>query len=263
MGNDGLTGPDGERLASYLRRRVDMRSDTQLGSGDRFRVALVTHVYHKDDPLNRSRSYAEYDLVTMNHLACVELYRVPVLGFHLSDDSGQVEILKACSELPETDDETQFYLNFMASDGDLVVVGFIDGMYPMIFGTANHLRTDEDTAPWFTDSTKGETRKIFHKDSYIEMQQDGKMQIEIKDGQQITITIDTVQVLKLWEDAGILKIELGTGVSLEKTLLAETFQTWWNTNIQNHVHTNPEGGNTGPMGIVFDAGSLSDKVKNY
>jgi len=276
--SDGLIGPDGERLAPYLRRHVDMRSDNRGGSGNSLRIGLVIAVHHKDAPTgNRNGSYAEYDIVLMNHLACLDLYNVPVLGFHLALDSGECQILKACTSLPDMSDETTFYQNFLESDGDLVVIGYVDGHAPIIMGTANHIRSGTDTAPWHSLEADGETRKVFHKDSHILMKSDGSMDIEIKDEQAFTVTINGTQIFKLFYDAvsGDLHIELGEGITLEKMLLAETFQTWWDLNVPHnhilggstgvaagHTHTLVSGTLTNEI-PVFPGANLSDKTKNY
>lgn len=273
---DGCWGPDGERLAPYLRRSFDVRSFFRPGTGYGTKIGLVIRVHHKDASTNRSGSYAEYDVLLMDHLSCLELYRIPTMGMHMVNDSGDYAILRAASSLPEMDDDTTFYQNFMQSDGDLVVLEFIDGRFPMIIGTANHLRAGHDTAPWHTGESEGEVRVMHHKGSFVKMKEDGKLQIEILDEQEMLVTINGTQILKLFYDVGSgdLHIDLGSGAALKKVVLGETFQSWWNANVQNHIHDTAGGtlldsfggactGTVDPALSAFPDANLSDKVRAY
>jgi len=252
--SDGCWGPDGERLAPYLRRDVVFRCIDRPGTGETTRVGLVTRVHHKDEETNRSGSYAEYDVLLMSHLECFEIKRVPTMGFHLASDSGDYAVLRAASELPDTEDDTMFYQNFMDSDGDLVVVIFIEDRFPMIIGTANHLRSGEDSAPWHTNSSEGEVRVTHHRGADVKMTENG----------DIIISIDGTQIFRVWDDSGTLKIDLGDASVAERVVLGDTFRDWVNQytvgvvgGLVHHTHAyeNYPGG-AGPI----DAESSQPKI---
>jgi len=268
--SDGCWGPDGERLAPYLRRSVDIRAIDRPGTGDGMKIGLVIATHHKDVETNRSGSYTEYDVLLMDHLAALLLYRVPTMGFHLNSDTGDYAILRAATSIPEMEDDTNFYQNFMSSDGDLVIIGFIDNRFPMILGTANHLRSDGDSTTWHTDSTEGEVRVTHHKDSFVKMNEDGSMQIEVKDEMELQITINGVQIFRVWDDAGTLKIDLGDATVDQKLVMGDAFKTWFDLQVAGHKHAAgtlvdsllaPCTGSTATAVPNLDVSVLTEKVK--
>ena len=223
-------------------------------------------VRHKDDPNNMNGNVAEYDVVLFDRY--VTIPNVQTLGFKNNEDSGDEYTLKACTYTPDLSDPTQADNNFLSSDGDLVVVMFLSGIYPVIVGTINHARSGADTATWHGETADGERRAWHHKGTSIIIEDDSTVEINLPVDKDFIINIDGNQLFKVVRTGGANTVELGNGA--EKVILGESFQTWWDTNIANHVHAagtlldsmaGPVSGATAVMGESFDPTTLSDVTK--
>jgi hypothetical protein len=269
MPDDGLNDYSGTRLQSRLLRSWDVRGNPRPGGARGLRSGLVLRVHHKDEDTNTNGNYAEYDVLLIESMLTIR--NLPVFGQRLARDSGDEVILKAATDTPDIDDPTQAMQNIHDSDGDLVIVAWIDRIFPGIIGTLNHFVSGEDTAPWHGESADGERRAIHHKDVHAVIKPDGDVEVDLPVDKSITIAIDGTQVFTVVRTGGATTLELGTGG--HALILGDTFRTWFNTNIDGHDHTLPAatgsdpgggphthsiGGSTGALSATMPANHLSD-----
>lgn len=273
MGIDGQYDADGARIQPHFRRTSLMRGSPRPGGDSNPVLGLVIKIHHKDYDTNGYGAQAEYDVLIANSL--MTLTNVVWSSWKNNRESGDEATLTAATDSPDLSNPENIQREFLESDGDLVLVDFVKGFgntrFPIIVGTMNHLKSDEDTAPWHGESSDGIRRAIHHKGTSIVFEDDSTLDISIPDEKELTILIDGIQLFRVHRDSGGSGsvVELGTGA--EKMLLAETFQTWWDSYVKNHTHAagtlldstaSPCSGNTAPAVGSFPTSALSDVSKN-
>jgi len=287
MANDGQWDSDGGRLQGWLRRYTNIRGRSQTEGFIRSELGLVIARYFPDDADSKSGKYTEYDVwipryqVQISHLSMV----TPYAGV----SGGNQITLKPADGVPDMSDPFAIHQNVMDSDGDLVMVEYIGGKWPVITGCVNHLRTAGDGTDWHSDSNDGEVYSLFYNTTRARINSDGNVELDLDDAEappdrSLIINAGSKQLLKISYDdgAGEVRIELGSGGTLEKVILGETFQSYFN-GLEGpvshvHVYTPPSTGvplfTTGPTKplppstpaspIAMDSmanDNLTDKVK--
>lgn len=250
MPDDGLWGADGERLQMHLQRSVELRGRTASGGFPGSELGLVVKRYYKDDSDNKDQVYNEYDVFIIRHL--IYLKNVPVKSLYQGESGGYQITLKPATTIPEVTQPESIWKNFMDSDGDLVSVSYIGEKWPVIDGCMNHIRTN-GAADWYADSSGGEIASFYYNTTRQHIDDDGNIQIDMvgtsKD-RSILINVDGVQFMRIFQDGGSgdVRIELGNN-SGEQVILGETHRSWFNSNVDHHVH--------GTGTLVTDIGTLS------
>lgn len=262
---DGYWDRDGSRTQGWMNRRMNVRRHARPIGDTTTRLGLIISVHYKDTDTNQSDSFTEYDILMLDSFMVFK--NVSVASLRRSYDSGDEATLVAASSIPDLSEPSRAHLNIMESDGDLVLVTYINNYKPIIIGVVNHLKAGQDTATWNGTSSDGVRRAFHHKNSSIIMEENSNINIKIPDDKSVTFSIDGNQVLKLYATGSTLKVDLIGGS--EKVVLGETFISWLNANYGGHTHTAPGGatgvpisGPYGPPGIgATDSDFLSDDVK--
>lgn len=258
MAQDGQWDTDGGRLQGWLRRRENIRGRTATSGFKRNELGLVIARYFPDDPDSKSGKFMEYDVwlprfqVRIDHISMM----TPYAGV----SGGNQITLKPAAGVPDMSDPYAIHQNVMDSDGDLVVVAYIGGKWPIIAGCVNHLRTAGDGTDWHSDSTDGEVYSLFYNTTRARINKDGNIEIDLDDSEappdrSLIINAGSKQLMKISYDdgAGEVRIELGSG-AVEKLVLGETFQTWWDNNVP---HDHLVAGTTGTGGTDSHTHSVS------
>lgn len=209
FGIDGCWARDGARMQYWLARNPGQRVNERPGAGSTIELGLVVKRHPKDAETNTSGCYSEYDVLLIDQL--VILSNISVISLRRSRDSGDEATLVACTDIPQIDDPTQARQNILSSDGDLVVVAFIGGTTPIILGTINHVESGSDTAPWHGDSGDGVIRAIHHNETHATIHEDSTIDIDMPDNVDVTVTMDSDQVLKLSHSVAGSLVEAGGG----------------------------------------------------
>lgn len=181
-------------------RRFDFELTGQRGrySITGLRVMVVVARYYIDQPQNRSKRYVEY---TCRDVYTSELYQgcrqlSAMGGFTDGDDN---TLRSATSFLPGATGTTGKFNQEQSpakdTDGDQVLIGFIDGSSrrPVILGVFRH-----SASQYGANSTQGERRLTQHKGTTIEIQSDGKYIITgvtdvIVDGVTVKLGVNATQ----------------------------------------------------------------------
>lgn len=279
MPRDGLWGTSGERLQGWIRRKIASRARVHSGGFTHSELGLVVGRYFPDEDGNNRGIVTEYDVFLPHYRIILHnvVMKIPYQSVH----GGEQITLKAAG-VPDSEDPGALWRNVMESDGDLVTVTFVSGRWPMIDGCVNHIR-DSGSADWHTDSADGEVYSLSYNTTRARVNKDGNVEIDLDDNEappdrSLIINAGTKQLMKISYDdgAGEVRIELGSG-AIEKLVLGETFQTWWNANVpHNHTiggatgaasagtpHTHPLSGTATSSTEIpnFDSDNLTEKVK--
>jgi len=243
---DGQWNADGSRMQGWLRRTNTMRLPPRPRGLAATQLGLVIKRHDKDAETNVNGNAAEYDVLLLYNYQL--LYNLPVKGFRLNSDTGDIAILKPAQNLPDISDPTTADVNIMSSDGDLVCIEFVAQRYPIISGTMNHIRTGQDTAPYHPVAADGEQRKLYHKGAEFTIEEDGDILFNVPDNKGVTINVNGTQIFRVFKDGSGIHVELGT-TATEALVLGDAFKTWWDSTISGHTHSGVAAGgaSTGPM----------------
>jgi len=274
MPKDGLWGADGERLQSHLRRNLSLRNRSVTGGFTGLELGLVVARHYPDDDNNVGKRVTEYDALMLAYQLTLRnlVVKMPYQGVL----GGQQVTYTPATTVPDFRQPDDVWRSFMESDGDLVAIQYIGRKWPVIDGCMNHLRTSGSN-DWHTDSTDGAVDALTYNSTRMRVNQDGNLEIDFDDSsgshdRSLIINVDGTQFLRVTQDAGTgdVRIELGSGATLEKIVLGESFQTFFDTDVAGHTHAAgslldgggiPCSGATAPAVPNLDVTVLTDKVK--
>lgn len=233
MSIDGSWDRDGHKMQMWLTRQAGIRRTPRVGGSQFLELGLVSAVHYKDAESNVSGDVTEYDVILFS--TWMTAPNLTTLGFKNSYDSGDEYTLKATTSVPNLEDPTQANQNFLEADGDLVVVAYLSGQYPVIIGTVNHIKAGADAATWCGTSTEGERRAWHHKDVHVLLTKDSELQIDVPEDKTVIINVAGSQLFKVTRDgSGNNTVELGAGG--EALVLGDSFKTWFDSNVASHTH---------------------------
>lgn len=228
------------------------------------REMVVTGRKFTDEGGNRSRSYVEYtcrDLITGEGLKGVR--RVHMAG-GLDDGDDSVlrpaKALRAGVTAPAFGNHTPAH----ASDGDRVLVGFIEGSrsQAVILGVLSH-----SAGTHGAKAADGDRRLTLHKNTSVEFKQDGSYNITRKNasGELVTVVITVAGDVEVTGPvtrkyrvnyAGADAVHLGA-VTTDHAVLGERMQTTYNNFVSlynnfigffaSHTHPTPLGVSGAPL----------------
>lgn len=257
---------DGLRVQGFLARDNVSRRRYPAPYNMGPSLAVVTAVHYKDQETNIRRQFTEYDVMLVQHR--IPIRNISTMSDFIGAEQGYEVTYTPADELPDLSIPESVWNAVFDSGGDLVAVTWIDGTWPVICGCLNHIKTSQDGTPWACDSTTGPRNYMKYNNVEAQIDNNENIRIDLPDEKSLEVYVNGTLALKVFNDASNVRVDMGNGA--EAIILGESFQTWWDNNVANHVH--PAGslqdstpapctGATGPMGENFDSSTLSDITK--
>jgi len=221
-------------------------------------LGLVVGKHYKDETGQELASnyygmFTEYDVLLVRDF--VVIHNVPLMTTFQGIENAAEVSLTAAEDLPNLEEPDRVWSQVMESTGDLVAITWIDGDWPVIYGSLNHLRGGEDCAGWSEDSTTGPRAGVKYNDVTARIDKDSNVRVDVPDSKVVEFYVDGDLALKVFNDGGTVRVDMGSGA--EKVILGESFRSYFNDadGPANHVHvyTKPDG--VGGPGVVdFSSG---------
>ena len=226
--DDGLWEPEGGRLQAWLMRHSSMRVRSSAAGFSGMQLGLVVARYYVGELGNLRGLFTEYDVwlpwyqLTFRNLEARTSYQ---------GANGGVQItLRPASGVPDMSDPQRGFDALMADDGDLVSVEYLGGKRPVITGCLNHIRgADQHAADWCTGADDGEVYALTYNTTRARINKEGQVEIDLDDSsgahtRSVVVNVGGEQLLKVFQDpaSGDVRIELGSGGSLQKAVLGQS-----------------------------------------